>query len=70
MHLALEIRAYLCLSLRCAERRVNRHEAEGAAIVNTESEFPPAAARRIHLRVVLVQRIINRVARPPGTGSP
>jgi hypothetical protein len=39
-HLALEIRANLFLSLRCADWRVNRLEAEGAAIVNTGIRFP------------------------------
>jgi hypothetical protein len=30
----------------------------------------PDVARRIHLRVVLFQQIINQVAKTPGTGSP
>jgi hypothetical protein len=40
VHLALEIRANLFLSLRCADWCVNRLEAEGAAIVNTGIRFP------------------------------
>jgi hypothetical protein len=36
----VEIRANLFLSLRCADWRVNRLEAEGAAIVNTGIRFP------------------------------
>src|ERR1039458_10038687 len=41
-----------------------------APIENFVTEFMPDVARRIHLRVVLFQRIINQVARTPGTGSP
>jgi hypothetical protein len=40
VYLALEIRANLSLSLRCADWCVNRLEAEGAAIVNTVIGFP------------------------------
>jgi hypothetical protein len=41
-----------------------------APIENFVYEFMPDVARRIHLRVVLFQQIINQVARTPGTGSP
>jgi hypothetical protein len=41
-----------------------------APIENFVTEFMPDVARRIHLRVVLFQRIINQVGRTPGTGSP
>ena len=41
-----------------------------APIENFVTEFMPDVARRIHLRVVLFQQIINHVARTPGTGSP
>jgi hypothetical protein len=41
-----------------------------APIENFVTEFLPDVARRIHLRVVLFQQIINHVARTPGTGSP
>jgi hypothetical protein len=39
-------------------------------MVNTGTEFLPDVARRIHVRVVLFQRIINQVDRTPATGSP
>jgi hypothetical protein len=41
-----------------------------APIDNFITEFLPDVARRIHVRVVLVQRIINRVSRTDGPGSP
>jgi hypothetical protein len=41
-----------------------------APIENFVYEFMPDVARRIHLRVVLFQQIINQVDRTPGTGSP
>jgi hypothetical protein len=41
-----------------------------APIENFVTEFLPDVVRRIHLRVVLFQRILNQVARTPGTGSP
>jgi hypothetical protein len=41
-----------------------------APIDNFVTEFMPDVARRIHLRVVLFQRIINQVAKTPRTGSP
>jgi hypothetical protein len=41
-----------------------------APIDNFISEFVPDVARRIHVRVVLIQRIINQVAKTPATGSP
>ena len=41
-----------------------------APIENFVTEFMPDVARHIHLRVVLFQRIINQVAKTPGTGSP
>jgi hypothetical protein len=41
-----------------------------APIDNFVSEFLPDVARRIHIRVVLIQRLINQVAKTPGTGSP
>jgi hypothetical protein len=41
-----------------------------APIENFVTEFMPDVARRIHLRVVLFQQIINHVAKTPGTGSP
>jgi hypothetical protein len=41
-----------------------------APIENFVTEFLPDVARRIHLRVVLFQQIINQVAKTPGTGSP
>jgi len=37
---------------------------------NFITEFLPDVARRIHVRVVLVQRIINQVAKTDGPGSP
>ena len=37
---------------------------------NFITEFLPDVARRIHVRVVLVQRIINQVAKTDGGGSP
>jgi len=40
-----------------------------APIDNFITEFLPDVARRIHIRVVLIQRIINQVARTEGTGS-
>ena len=40
-----------------------------APIDNFVTEFVPDVARRIHLRVVLFQRIINQVARSGGPGS-
>jgi hypothetical protein len=45
--------------------RVNRHRPKGAAIVNTEADSCLAAARSIHIRVVL--RMINQLAK---TGKP
>jgi hypothetical protein len=36
---------------------------------NFVTEFLPDVARRIHIRVVLVQRIINQVARTESVGS-
>jgi hypothetical protein len=39
-----------------------------APIDNFITEFLPDVARRIHVRIVLVQRIINRVANTGGTG--
>jgi hypothetical protein len=44
--------------------------ARPAPIENYVTEFLPDVARRIHLRVVLFQQIINQVAKTPGTGSP
>jgi hypothetical protein len=41
-----------------------------APIDNFVTEFMPDVARRIHLRVVLSQQIINHVAKTPATGSP
>jgi hypothetical protein len=41
-----------------------------APIDNFITEFLPDVARRIHVRVVLIQRIINQVARTDGPGSP
>ena len=41
-----------------------------APIENFVIEFMPDVARRIHLRVVLFQQIINHVAKTSGTGSP
>jgi hypothetical protein len=41
-----------------------------APIENFVTEFMPDVARRIHIRVVLFQQIINHVAKTPGTGSP
>ncbi len=41
-----------------------------APIDNFVTEFLPDVARRIHVRVVLFQQIINQVAKTPGTGSP
>jgi hypothetical protein len=41
-----------------------------APIENFVTEFMPDVARRIHLRVVLFQQIINHVAKPPATRSP
>jgi len=41
-----------------------------APIDNFVTEFLPDVARRIHLRVVLFQQIINQVAKAPGAGSP
>lgn len=41
-----------------------------APIDNLITEFVPDVARHIHVRVVLVQRIINRVARSEGGASP
>ncbi len=40
-----------------------------APIDNFITEFLPDVARRIHVRVVLIQRIINQAARTPGAGS-
>jgi hypothetical protein len=40
-----------------------------APIENFVTEFMPDVARRIHLRVVLFQRIINQVAKT-GPGQP
>ncbi|MGD0548119.1 MAG: hypothetical protein ABR991_09895 [Terracidiphilus sp.] len=41
-----------------------------APIENFVIEFLPDIARRIHIRVLLIQRIVNRVANTPGSGSP
>jgi hypothetical protein len=41
-----------------------------APIDNFITEFLPDVARRIHVRVVLIQRIINQVERTGTTGSP
>jgi hypothetical protein len=41
-----------------------------APIDNVITEFLPDVARRIHVRVVLVQRIINQVATTEGGGQP
>jgi hypothetical protein len=40
-----------------------------APIDNFITEFLPDVARRIHVRVVLIQRIINQVAKTPGAGQ-
>lgn len=40
-----------------------------APVENFVIEFLPDVARRIHIRVVLIQRIINRVAKTGGPGS-
>jgi hypothetical protein len=37
---------------------------------NFITEFLPDIARRIHVRIVLIQRIINQAAKTGGTGSP
>jgi hypothetical protein len=39
-----------------------------APIDNFITEFVPDIARRIHVRVVIIQQIINQVARSGGTG--
>ena len=41
-----------------------------APIDNFITEFLPDVARRIHVRVVLIQRIINQVDRTGTAGSP
>ncbi|MGB6973742.1 MAG: hypothetical protein WBD67_03565 [Terracidiphilus sp.] len=41
-----------------------------APVDNFITEFLPDVARHIHVRVVLVQRIINQVAKTEGAGSP
>ena len=44
----------------------------GLALAPTDNlitEFLPDVARKIHVRVVFIQRIINRVAKPGGSGS-
>lgn len=41
-----------------------------APIENFITEFLPDVARRIHIRVVLVQRVIDQVAKTGGTNSP
>ena len=44
----------------------------GLALAPTDNlitEFLPDLARRIHFRVVFIQRIVNQVARPDGPGS-
>lgn len=41
-----------------------------AVVAEHVTEFLPDVARYIHLRVVLFQRVINQVAKTPGTGSP
>lgn len=41
-----------------------------APIDNFVTEFVPDVARRIHVRVVLIQRIINQVAKTEGSGQP
>jgi len=41
-----------------------------APIDNFVTEFLPDVARHIHIRVVLIQRIINQVAKTGGPGSP
>jgi len=41
-----------------------------APIDNFVTEFLPDVARHIHIRVVLLQRIINQVAKTGGPGSP
>jgi hypothetical protein len=41
-----------------------------APIENFVNEFVPDVARRIHVRVVLIQRIINQVAKTSGPRSP
>ena len=41
-----------------------------APIDNVVTEFLPDVARRIHVRIVLVQRIINQVATTEGGGTP
>lgn len=46
--------------------------ATGLALAPTDNlitEFLPDLARRIHFRVVFIQRIVNQVARPDGPGS-
>lgn len=40
-----------------------------APIDNFVTEFLPSMARRIHVRIVLVQRIINQVATTEGGGA-
>jgi hypothetical protein len=40
-----------------------------APIDNFVTEFLPDVARRIHVRVVLIQRIINQVAKTGGPGA-
>jgi hypothetical protein len=40
-----------------------------APIDNFITEFLPDLARHIHVRVVLIQRIINQVAKTPGAGQ-
>jgi hypothetical protein len=40
-----------------------------APIDNFITEFLPDIARRIHVRVVLIQRIINQAAKTGGSGS-
>lgn len=41
-----------------------------APVDNFITEFLPDVARRIHVRVVLIQRIINQVAKTDGQGTP
>jgi hypothetical protein len=45
-------------------------ELASAPIENFITEFLPDVARRIHVRVVLIQRIVNQVAKTGGPGQP
>ena len=51
------------------QRRPLRHRPRHRPIDNFITEFLPDVARHIHVQIVLVQRIINQVAKTEGGGT-